>query len=317
MTPAERAFWLRANRRADALTPDLRAALLRAFEIIRTSLPEVQLARIVAAGAIDQLMAVALNEAVLDVAFRSVRDRIRSGVEKNVSYFRRDLPGQGKVNGTIAVGFDVLSPQTIEGIRQLDTKIIQSLKDDTRQVVRALVENGLRDGVNPREIARELRTVIGLAPNQQAAIDNFRRLLEAGDKEALTRALRDRRFDGAVKRGDLSADQVDRMTDAYRRRMVAFNAEANARTASLDAMKLGHRLAWEDAAAKGIVDLDQLEKSWRGVLDARERPEHLAMEGQTVPFRAKYSNGQDIPGDTDFNCRCLSIYRVKTPSKST
>jgi hypothetical protein len=29
------------------------------------------------------------------------------------------------------------------------------------------------------------------------------------------------------------------MTDAYRRRMVAFNAETNARTASLDSMKAG------------------------------------------------------------------------------
>ncbi len=275
-----------------------------------------QLERIVAAGAVDELLTAALSEPVMDVAFRSVREKIRTAVAKNVTYFARDLPKAGKINGELAVSFNVLSPSTIDGIRQLDTKVIETLKDDTRETVRGIVEQGLRDGKNPRAIARELRDVIGLAPNQQAAVDNFRAMLESGDREALTRALRDRRFDAAIKRGDLSADQVERMTDAYRRRMIAFNAESNARTASIDAMKLGHRLAWEDAAAKGIVDVGLLEKTWRGVLDDRERPEHRAMEGQTVPFEADFSNGQSIPGDTDFNCRCLAIYRVKTGSKS-
>ncbi len=317
MTPAERAFWMRAHRRADGLAPELRTALLRAFEIIRESLLPGQLEQLVAAGAIDRLLTTALSEPVMTVAFRSVRDKIRRGVASNVGYFAREVP-KGTIAGQLAVSFDVLAPETIEGIRQLETKVIQTLQSDVRETARAFVENGLRDGVSPRAIARQLREVIGLAPNQEAAVANFRRLLETGDREALSRALRDRRFDGVLERtlgpagSGLTPEQIETQVSAYRRRMVAFNAETNARTASLDAMKLGHSLAWEDADRKGIVNLDLVEKTWRGVLDDRERPEHRAMEGQTVPFRSDYPNGQGVPGETDFNCRCLSIFRMKT-----
>jgi hypothetical protein len=308
VTPAERAFWQRAQRQANQLSPELRAALLRAFEIIRESVPAAQLERIIAAGSLEALMRVALNEAVLDIAFRDVRTRIRTGVEANVKYFARDLPKGGKVNGRIAIAFDVLNPNTVEGIRQLDTKVIQTLKDDAREVVRAIVENGLRDGAGARAIARDLRASIGLAPTQAAAVARYREGLENGDR-GLHRALRDRRFD----RSELTPAKIDTMVDAYRRRFVAFNAETNARTASIDAMKLGHRLSWEDAGAKGIVKLELLQKTWRGVMDSRERESHRAMEGKTVPFDQPFGNGQMIPGETEFNCRCVAIYRERRP----
>lgn len=317
MTPAERLFWDRAHRRAAALSPELRNALLRAFQLIRESIPEAELARIIASGNVEAVLRVALNEAVTDIAFRQVRERIRRGVETNVVYFAKDLPKGGKVNGTIGVGFDILNPKTIEGIRALDTKVVQTLALETRDVVKAVVENGLRDGVNPRAIARDLRAVIGLSPTQSASVDNFRRMLEEGDREALRRSLRDRRFDRTLDRalganGDgLAAGAIDTQVDAYRRRMLAFNAETNARTASIDAMKLGQRLTWQDAAAKGIVKLELLEKTWRGVKDDRERPEHLAMEGQTVGFDEPFSNGQTIPGETEYNCRCITVVRER------
>jgi hypothetical protein len=157
--------------------------------------------------------------------------------------------------------------------------------------------------------------VIGLAPNQLKAVDNFRQMLETGDAEALTRALRDRRFDKTIRnalKGDgLTPEQIDRMTDAYRKRFLAFNAETNTRTAALDAQKLGQRLTWEQAVARGDVDGSRLTKRWSGTLDDRERDSHLAMEGETVPWDQPYSNGQMQPGDSEYNCRCVSIYETR------
>jgi hypothetical protein len=106
----------------------------------------------------------------------------------------------------------------------------------------------------------------------------------------------------------LTEAQIDTMTTAYERRMVAFNAETHARTAALDAQKLGQRLTWEQAAARGDVDGGRLMKRWRGVMDDRERPSHVAMEGEEVHFRSPYSNGQQQPGDDEYNCRCISVY---------
>jgi len=82
------------------------------------------------------------------------------------------------------------------------------------------------------------------------------------------------------------------------------------RTATLDALKKGQDLSWRDAIEKGVV-VGTLTKTWVTVHDDRVRPEHVAMDGQTVPFDAPYSNGQMVPGETDYNCRCISRVTVK------
>lgn len=288
--------------------------MLRAFQIIRESLTEAQLARIIASGQIDELFRAALTDAVLDRAFLPVRERIRSNTMTSVKYFARELPKAGKVDGTLAVAFDVLNPDVITAVRALDTKVVQTLQSDIRETVRAYVENGLRDGVNPRTVARDLRDVIGLAPNQERAVANFRAMLESSDRTALSRSLRNKRYDRTLDKAfgsdgeGLSSDHIDKMVDAYRKRAIAKNAETNARTASLDSQKLGQRLSWQDAVDKGIVDGDRLYKTWIGVMDDRERPEHVAMEGETVPFDSPFSNGEMIPGDSTYNCRCIPAY---------
>jgi SPP1 gp7 family putative phage head morphogenesis protein len=213
---------------------------------------------------------------------------------------------------TTPVRFNVLAPNVVDGIRALDSRVLANLKDEIRETVRAYVEQGLRDGQSPAAIARGLRDVIGLAPNQLDAVNNFRRMLEEGDREALTRLLRDRRFDAQLEKafaGDgLSSAQIDKMTDAYRKRMVAFNAETNTRTAALDAQKLANHLSWEEAVASGRIDGGALFKRWATVRDDRVRPEHQAMEGEVVKWDEYYSNGQMVPGESDYNCRCLSVF---------
>jgi hypothetical protein len=91
------------------------------------------------------------------------------------------------------------------------------------------------------------------------------------------------------------------MIDAMRRKTLAFQTETVARTAALDAQKLAQRLSWEDAIAKGIVERDELEKTWVGVMDDRERATHVAMEKVTVgfdePFVLPDGKRQQIPGD--------------------
>ena len=288
MSPAERAFWIRANRRASTLSPELARALLRAFAILRESLSDDELSQLITSGQLDGILTNVLDEATMAQAFIPVRARIRDQVDRNFTYFARDLPGAGKINGTVAVAFDVLNPRIIDGIRQLDTKVIQTLQPDIRETVRAFVENGLRDGIAPRSIARQIRDVIGMSPTQLRNAETFEaKLRDAGTPE----------------------DRIAKQVAAYRKRAISLNAETNARTAALDAMKLGQRLSWEQAADAGIVDRDRLTKTWRGVLDLRERLTHVAMEGQTVPFDALFSNGQMIPGDTEYSCRCIPIYR--------
>lgn len=296
--------------RARALGGDLSSEIQDAWDALARSLPEPQLEAAIRSGSVDRLFSSLLDPERVAGAFGGVRDRIRRGVANAINYFKRDLPTAARVG----VAFDHLAPTVVTAIRGLQTRVIQGLTEDMRAAVRQEVEVALRAGANPREAARVLRRVLSLAPNQAEAVRNFEAMLKAGDREALTRVLRDRRFDSTLERalgaeGDgLEAGQIEKMVDAYRRRMEAYNAETQARTAALDAQKLAQRLTWDDAVRAGTVDGSELLKRWSGVLDDRERESHLEMEGEVVPWNEPFSNGQMIPGEDEYNCRCIAVY---------
>lgn len=317
MTPADRQFWLRAQRRAAGLEPDVAAALLRALMVLRASLSDEQIGQLILTGSIERVLQAPVSEAVLDRAFLPLRERLRYTVERGVRYTAPDLPKGGKVNGVLAVEFNVLNPKVIDAIRTMDTRVIHRLKTEIRDVVRAHVENGLRDGVDASQIARGLRDVIGLAPHHEEWIRNFRSAAASAHEsgKAFDYKLRDRRFDSVLRRAHetgvpIPAAKIDQIASAYRRKAIALNAETNARTATMNALRLGQRLTWDDAVDKGIVDRRRLMKRRRVVLDGRERPEHHAMSGEVRRYDEPYSNGEMVSGDLSFNCRCVDQYFV-------
>lgn len=286
MTPREFALYQSIQRRANGLTPELAKELLAAYKAIRESLTDAELARLIAEGRIDQIV----DEALLDKSFLPLKAKLQEALQRGMKATISQLPkpAQGSVM------FDVLSPKVIDAVRTLDTRVIKSLKDDVKDTVRAYVENGLRDGKSPREAARQIRSVIGISPTQEANAQKYEAKLRASEK-----------FTDA---------QIEKKTIAYRKSAVANNAATIARTAALDSQKLSNRLAWEEAANKGIVDRALMQKTWLGVMDSRERPEHVAMQGQTVPFDSTFSNGQMVPGDTEYNCRCIEKITLKNPA---
>lgn len=306
MSPAERLFWTRVQRRAAHLQPDLARAMLRGFLTLRENLSDAEMERLIRTGSVERLLAENFDPTTLDRAFAVVRAEVRGGVEDAARAFGRDFPRTAQMPG---IAFDVLNPRIVDAIRVLNTRVVATLTDDVRETVRAHVENGLRDGIGPRAIARDLRGVIGLGPSQLQEVQNFRdALLGQNGRRWQDYTLRDRRFDGVLRRlagpedAGLPAARVDAMTETYLRRRIAQNTGTIARTAALDAQKLGQRLTWEAAVERGDVDGERLMKRWAGVMDDRERDEHVAMEGETVGWDEPYSNGQMQPGENEFNC---------------
>lgn len=307
MTAAD-LFWQRVHRRALDLTPEQARTFLKAVDTLKAEFTGREVETLIAQNDIEGVVRLALSDQNLARAFADFRARMQLTTRDAVAYFGKDIPGVRPVG--VSILFDTVNPDVIEAVKKLDSQVMNTLSTDIRQTVRQAIIQGIEAGAGPRTTARALRDVLGLAPNQLDAVENFRKALE-GDPDAgspLTRALRDRRFDATVERGGLSSDQVDTMTAAYQRRMVAFNAETNARTATLDSLKLGQQLSWQDAMDKGVIPEGYvLMKQWKGVMDDRERDEHIDMEGETVPFDDFYSNGEMIPGESTYNCRCLSI----------
>lgn len=313
MTAAELALARAVHRRVASMTPDLASAVLRAFARLRDSMTDAELARAIQLGGADRVVAELLQQAVMDVAFQPVRERTRYGVAQAARITARSIPVPPGVDRTLTFAFDFLNPRVIDAIRTLETSVITRLQDDTKETVRAAVTAGLKAGKNPRAVAVQLKGMIGLGPTQMQEVENFRAALEGRDgRSPFDYLKRDKRFDATIRKAlspdgeGLSSEQVDRMVDAYRKRRLAQSAETTARTAALQSQKLGQRLAYEDAIDKGIVDRDRLRKKWIGVMDDRERPEHVAMQGEVVPFDDPFSNGEVVPGSSTYNCRCLA-----------
>lgn len=330
MTPQERAFSLRLRNRAARLQPDLQRRLLAAWDLIRGSLSEAELARAIRSGSVQQLLNDFLSDETLDQAFGAYRELIQRQSVTAAETWTRNIPEFMR-----PALFDALNPRVFQALRNLDSRVMQEMRTEVRETVRQAALGGFERGENPRATARRIRETVGLSPRQETAVLNFRRQLEAGDRSALTRVLgrgEIRRPDGSsivreahaggqglsatdiaylerqLGKGPIPADWIDRRVDQYRRRLNSLNAEAHSRTVALDAQRLAQRNAWESAIDQGTVDRTRLRRVWLAVAgpggDGRNRPEHLALHGTEVLFDQPYPNGQMIPGETDYNCRC-------------
>jgi hypothetical protein len=309
MTPAEAVFWRRLMRRVALLEPDMVRPVFKALEILRGVVSEASFTRLIVAGDTEGALAL-LDDAIKAGALSPVSAEVARQTQGAVATFGKVLPLPA--SETAGIVFNVLNPRMVDAVRALDTKVVQVLTDDVKATVRQVTERGIRAGVNPRETARSLRDVIGLGPTQEKEVDNFRAALEGRDgRNPFDYAKRDRRFDASIRKGTLTPAQIDKQVDIYRKRRIALNAETVARTAALDAQKAGQRMAWESAIERGIVERGDLLKRWAGTLDSRERQSHLDMEGETVGCDDLFSNGQLVPGDTEYNCRCLAVYFVR------
>lgn len=78
-------------------------------------------------------------------------------------------------------------------------------------------------------------------------------------------------------------------------------AELIART---EANKAANGASWAQAKGSGVVKT----KTWLATKDSRTRPEHLAMNGETVPLDEPFSNGEMFPSAP--RCRCTLTYGI-------
>lgn len=292
-------------------------------------------AELIAAINADTISAL-FTESVLKAAFEPLSKTLQNQFAGAMDWAAKDL----KLGVAARVFFDVANPRHLAAVDVIRTRVIQTLKDDVRAVVLQETRLGILNGVNPRTTARALRATIGLSADQAAAVRTFREELLAGDRKALQRALGrgvitqpdgtttirgghaggfglNPRELAELKRdlGNTPIDpkKIDKWVEQYRKRTEAFHAESVSRSATLDAMKHGQHEATQSAIDKGFYDAARMVSRWVTTLDGRERPEHHALNGSIVPFDTPFANGEVIPGEASWNCRCSAFsYELTT-----
>lgn len=195
-------------------------------------------------------------------------------------------------------------------------------------------------GRNPRGVALEMvgrlnratgkreGGIIGLTSQQAGYVRRAREQIENGDAGYFDRKLRDKRFDGTIKRAirdgkPLSRADVDKITGRYADRLLAHRGEVIARTESIAALHAGQFEAARQLVDSGKVRADQITKVWDATGDVRTRLTHAAMDGQSKrlnepfvsPSGALMMHPHDTtlgaPADEIISCRCFMAIKVK------
>lgn len=227
--------------------------------------------------------------------------------------------------GEIILDFNQVNARAVHEMQENQLRLVQQFSDQQRRATRQALIDGIRRGANPRDQARAFRDSIGLTQNQQQAVTNYRRLLENLDRQALTRKLRDGRFDGTIRSAiqndrPLTTKQVDRMVERYRERSVAHRSKVIARTEALRSVHLGSEEMYAQAVESGLLVSEQLIRIWNTARDERVRGSHRPMHEQTRPFGVPFTSGLGnslmIPGDPAapaadvLECRCVAAVRI-------
>ena len=173
--------------------------------------------------------------------------------------------------------------------------------------------------------------VVGLPGNFAQYVANARAQLLSGDpaqlRQYLSRARRDRRFDGIVSRAiaagkAVAAKDVDKIAGRYSERLLKTHTEMLARTLAHESLNAGRDRAWEQLVEQGIAR-ERVEKEWRDRNDEKVRNSHRYMRGRRVglgqPFQTNSGALLRFPGDSSLgagwdelsNCRCICIYHLK------
>jgi Mlc titration factor MtfA (ptsG expression regulator) len=253
---------------------------------------------------------------VASVAWESATRTLKAQIAKEVLSIEAKSFTAASGAAAINQSFNLTNAAALRYAETRSSAFAKTLNRDTRAALKEVVTRSFADGVPPREAARQLQQMIGLAPRDAKAIANFRIQLEKISERnlsALSKTAMDR-----IKRSDqrlfstksMDGDRQARMVDAYRARLMRERAMTLVRTETMAAANEGQMVAWRDAARRGQLDRKGKvpKKQWIVTPDDRLCPVCKPMAEQTRRldelFTSPY-NGVSVQNPPiHWMCRC-------------
>jgi hypothetical protein len=322
MTPAEQRAYDRLIRIADGLAPGLQFAWRRAVAQLRDSLQFSAAVTLLERGNIDALLTLLFDTPAAQVALSGLRQSFAEALAGAIGPTMRGLPPIGPLR--LRVAAPVLNPELVQAVRQWEDAAFRRVVTEMREGVRAVVADGVTRGVGPRHLVSALRAPtgeVGLTAYDARILASFREQLRTDPTTALRRALRDRRFDRTVRKGALTEAQIDRMVEAYRKKLITWRAETFARSASVQAANQAGTVAWAELIRTGGVAESNVRRFWIVASDERTCPRCApipSLNPDGVGFREAFRTPEDglvMHPTIHPNCRCTTWVRVLDPAE--
>lgn len=313
--------------------PELRRAFLESAYQLRNVAQLDAIIRMLERSDIDgAIRAVGLDPA----SFRPLDRAISQAYEAGGAATARTIPAVVGADGfRVIVQFNIRNLAAESWLAAHSSGLITGIIEDQRAAIRDYLRAGMERGINPRTTALDLvgrinaatgrreGGVIGLTQSQTRWLINYERELNAASPaemaRALTRNLRDKRFDAAVRKAIANEEAIPAATReaairAYRNRALRYRAEVIARTESLTSLHAAQHAAMEQAIASGAVRADTVTFTWRSAKDDRVRDTHRAMNGQKKLYgeafespsgaRLRFPGDPLAPIEETAQCRC-------------
>ena len=259
-------------------------------------------------------------------------------------------PRTGRDGGKVKFVFRPGNPRAEAAVNDLNTELMRGLRGGpaiTREganAIREHIREGLRNGDNPRVVARRIRGtwdsqarafrggIIGLTDSQRQTVSRAERQLRSGDpkelRKYLGRKLRDKRWDRSVLKAinegkPLPEKTIRNAVDNYTRKYTQFRAETVARDQALTALQQGQEEALDQAIDEGHVTNNQIVREWQTALDDRVRHAHRQIPGmnpggrrrgeafQTPLGPLRYPRDPQGTARNTIQCRCALSVRIQ------
>nr|UWF98084.1 MAG: minor capsid protein 2 [Bacteriophage sp.] len=301
---------------ADKYDLRIREALNIVWENVRRSESLANLEYIIETQGISGLLPIL--DTLPDELSAQLRPVIENAIAESGRVVVQVLP---KAAVTAPVVFSLVNPRVGAYINNYVGQMIREVSDETVKAVQIAVNQGIVTGRNPRQIARDFRSSIGLTSRQEQTVQRLRAALEKGEAgyvNSLTTVTDSAK--NAVSAGKLSESQIDKIVEQTRLRYVKQRTETIARTESLRATSVGQDLAIREGQITGAIS-NELLKRWLYRHDTRTRDAHISA-GETngwIPMNRPFSTPlgplmfpRDPNGSASntINCRCRVQYSL-------
>lgn len=318
----------------EAWEPALRQAFLSAIAEIRGRINVSIIAELLERGDIEgAIRSVGLNP--LD--FRGIDQGIHGAFNAGGTAYSTQVPAARLPEGTaVNFRFDARNPQAEMWVRDRSANLITEIIDDQKAAIRNHLVAGMEAGTNPRAVAVGLAGrrnpatgqrqggIIGLTSLQEQWQRNYQNELSSADpaklQAALERGLRDKRFDGAIRKAiatgkPIPAQTVAKMVAAYRNKSLKYRADLIAKHEALTALAASQRETFRQAILKGNVAYADVRRFAITAGDERVRHAHRLIPkmneegvGFDEPFKTIHGPRMETPFDV--GCRCHIVYRI-------
>jgi len=328
----------------EALYRKLQGPVRRAFEkAVQKARSRAQINALVRAVEAGDIEAILLAAGVREGMWSIFTEQVRTAYsDAGFLIMASDLTGGGGGGGpSIDLDFDINNPRAEQWLRINSSSMIRGdgvtggLMPQQRAAVQEILQSGMAKGANPRTTAldivgrigktgRRQGGVLGLTGPQAKAAVNMASDLENLDRRYFTRTLRDRRFDGIVRKSmdignPLPQKTRNKIIGRYEDRLLKHRGDTIARTEVLSSVNAASDEALHQIVDEGLAPRHAAIRIWRHSFSAKERPGHLRMEDQRRGLDELFVNpitgiALPYPGSGPaseiINCRCFIEHEI-------